>query len=1637
MCKKLLFLLAIVVLLGMFSASVGNAATIFLDNYAGVVNGSTTYDPDTRTTGSGSYKVYTTLANVNTALAGGDTLYIRAGNYDNSSEGPGNYNGSLEISVDGTSAQHTVVSAYDDELVVIMAKVGTTNYNPDPGDTTGTNSVDYYPHPAISIDAADYTDLIGLKTYGSMTIRTCHDVLIEGCDLGGGGPTQNQGQVIQINYNAYDLTIRNCKIHHSCWGENEYNGSAIMIYDASPTIENCEFYDNWGADVFAKDTGQQEGRTIEIRNNFFGYSSIKSGSNVGVCGHNQDVCVDSIEVHNNIFYRKKIGIRPLSSSSDNINAYNNTFVKGLGASDTDGDFGTHTTADYGSHNNLHYHATSGANYYGIGSVGDLDYNLYYTASGSSYWYVNWNLRASSLSAWQTYSGEDDNSVETDPDFVDADGDRPEDFKRESYSGDVTGSSYGSMCGAYETGNEVIGLLDGSSSPPSQASSPSPSNSTTGISITANLSWTDGAGSTSSDVYFGTDSTPDSGEDQGNQTATTFEPGTLSNSTTYYWRIDEINAYGTTTGTVWSFTTTAGSAPGAASNPTPADSATDVSITGVVLSWTAGSGATSHDLYGGIDPTPDETEFISNYTITSVACDTLAYSTTYYWRIDEVNANGTTTGTVWSFTTVTAGGQVVEEFGDATNTDHPGTVDDTYTNAGAATTNSSTETTLNTYTWPVDVIANKTIIKWDLSSIPTDATVIDATLYLYQVETGGDTSYDLPVHKIINVNPVITALTWNTYDGTNPWTGGADGGQSDIAAAEDLQVVNATNNVYKTWSVTNMVADWVAAPSGNYGMLVNSDSVASVDSHRFFASNEVTNAATRPKLIVTYSAGVAPPDQASSPSPADSATEVSINADLSWTAGSGATSHDVYFGTDSTPDSGEDHGNQTATTYEPGTLINGTTYYWRIDEINAYGTTTGTVWSFTTISGSAPGAASNPGPADSATDVSISGTYLSWTAGSGATSHDLYGGVDSTPDETEFILNMTGTSILCAPPLPYDTTIYWRVDEINAYGTTTGTVWSFTTESETSAPGQASSPSPYNSATGVSITGDLSWTAGSGATSRDVYFGTSSPGTSQGNQTATTFDTGTMSNNTTYYWRIDEINATGTTTGTVWSFTTTVAAAGQASSPSPSNSATGVSITADLSWTEGTGSTSSDVYFGTSSPGASQGNQTATTFETGTMNNSTTYYWRIDEVNASGTTTGTVWSFTTVASGGGTTEEFGDATNTDYSGTVEDTYANAGSSSTNFSSGTTLNTYTWPADTVANTTIIKWDLTDISTSATVTEATLYLYQTDSRDDSSYDVGVHKITGVDPSVSDLTWATYDGTNSWTGGSDGGLSDIAAAEDTQALNRTDDEYKTWDVTDMVDDWVATPASNYGMMVIDDGSASVDSYRTFASSDATNASTRPKLIVTYSTASSSDVEIIGSWTSGTTHAEEAGSNRALIFTAHAEHSADTSDLGSVTYGGQSMTKVVEKNMHSSYSAYTCVFILDEDGIDAATSSTFVVTWDTAPSVSSAFSSVFLENVNQTTLVGATSTGGTTTTTAETSALSNSDGDMAIVAGTCGNDAAYTTLNSFTEAIEVAPSSADGIGGYLSCTGPNVTPGVSHTNVNRQSVIGFIVQAE
>jgi hypothetical protein len=101
----------------------------------------------------------------------------------------------------------------------------------------------------------------------------------------------------------------------------------------------------------------------------------------------------------------------------------------------------------------------------------------------------------------------------------------------------------------------------------------------------------------------------------------------------------------------------------------------------------------------------------------------------------------------------------------------------------------------------------------------------------------------------------------------------------------------------------------------------------------------------------------PPGLAGGPSPGDGAIDVALDTVLGWNAGTDADSHDVYFGTNPLPGGAEFQGNLPAavTAFDPGTLEPLTTHYWRVDEVNEAGTTTGQVWSFSTQADASPAA----------------------------------------------------------------------------------------------------------------------------------------------------------------------------------------------------------------------------------------------------------------------------------------------------------------------------------------------------------------------------------------------------------------------------------------------------------------------------------------------------------------------------------------------------------------------------------------------------------------------------------------------------------------------------------------------------------
>ncbi|MEM0466255.1 MAG: DUF2341 domain-containing protein [Candidatus Thermoplasmatota archaeon] len=390
----------------------------------------------------------------------------------------------------------------------------------------------------------------------------------------------------------------------------------------------------------------------------------------------------------------------------------------------------------------------------------------------------------------------------------------------------------------------------------------------------------------------------------------------------------------------------------------------------------------------------------------------------------------------------------------------------------------------------------------------------------------------------------------------------------------------------------------------------------------------------------------PPNVPSAPSPSNGAPRVGFTPVLSWIGGDpdvgDTVTYDVYFGSVNPPT--KQVSNQTGTTYTPGLLNQGTTYYWRVvawDDHQA--STSGDTWFFTT--NYPPYQPSNPFPVNHATDIDVT-VVISWIGGDpdvgDTVTYDVYFGSVNPP--TKQVSNQTGTTYTPGT-LQYLTTYYWKVVAWDALGCSTSSiVWDFTTlYVPNNPPYQPSNPLPNHHAEGVAITADLSWSGGDpdpyDTVSYDVYFGTTNPPPLLViRHPFNTYDLGILMYNTTYYWKIVAWDNRGASaTGPLWDFTTVEELnlpPYLPSDPNPPNHADNVSITISLSWTGGdpnqADTVTYDVYFGSVNPPPKKvSNSTTSQYAPGILAYETVYYWRViawDSHQLS--TVGALWDFTT-------------------------------------------------------------------------------------------------------------------------------------------------------------------------------------------------------------------------------------------------------------------------------------------------------------------------------------------------------------------------------------------------------------------------
>jgi hypothetical protein len=355
--------------------------------------------------------------------------------------------------------------------------------------------------------------------------------------------------------------------------------------------------------------------------------------------------------------------------------------------------------------------------------------------------------------------------------------------------------------------------------------------------------------------------------------------------------------------------------GQATKPKPKNGSTGVLRVDVNLSWTPGEFADKHNVYLGTNLGDVNSAGIDSPLLVGPAQDANSYDAgrlefgqTYFWRIDEIEADGSTIhkGKIWSFT--------VEPY---------------------AIPISGENITATASSYMEGQGPEKTIDGSGLDGDHHSISLSDMWLTNESDNGPGWIQYDLGMaHKLYEL------LVWNyngsgintiygfrdvsieySIDGIN-WTPVADVQEFSRATGKEdyAPIIVNLDNIIARYVKIKANSNWIGAPFNQYGL----------SEVRFMQI----------------------PVSAQEPNPASGATDVAIDGNLSWKAGREAAEHIVYISTDQ-----ESVINGTAPSntvsqadYSPPVLDLGTTYYWRADEVNNVETPTtwqGSIWNFTT------------------------------------------------------------------------------------------------------------------------------------------------------------------------------------------------------------------------------------------------------------------------------------------------------------------------------------------------------------------------------------------------------------------------------------------------------------------------------------------------------------------------------------------------------------------------------------------------------------------------------------------------------------------------------------------------------------------
>ncbi|MHC4519184.1 MAG: sugar-binding protein, partial [Planctomycetota bacterium] len=349
----------------------------------------------------------------------------------------------------------------------------------------------------------------------------------------------------------------------------------------------------------------------------------------------------------------------------------------------------------------------------------------------------------------------------------------------------------------------------------------------------------------------------------------------------------------------------------AAEPSPADGAVDVPRD-VALGWKAGEFANTHDVYFGtvfddvnaasrsnpLDVLLSEGQSETTYTPDNV----LEFGQTYYWRIDEVNGAPDNTifkGEVWSFTAEPFG-IPIEDIVVSTNSTNDGiSVPEKMIDGSGLNANDEHSTNAPDMWLGVPAGADPVYVRFDFDKV-------------YKLHELLVWNYNVQFELVLGFGFKDVTVEY-TENGTD-WTALGDVQFAQATAKADYMANTAVALNGVAASGLRLTVNSGYGPMGQFGL------------------SEV-------RILAI-------PAQAREPQPADAESDVPVDTALSWRAGREAVTHDVYLGADADALALVD--SVDAPTYTPGGLEFGSTYYWRIDEVNEADEITvwaGNLWSF--------------------------------------------------------------------------------------------------------------------------------------------------------------------------------------------------------------------------------------------------------------------------------------------------------------------------------------------------------------------------------------------------------------------------------------------------------------------------------------------------------------------------------------------------------------------------------------------------------------------------------------------------------------------------------------------------------------------